>query len=134
MSKRASVRVFPAARPITVVAITVSVKGRSVVTEPERAKVRGKGALIVWTIRDSGDWEFLGNGIAFHSDKESQFINAYRFDGGKRTVVLDRNTNNPPKRFKYTVSLCRPVKGKRGAIEVIHQDPIIENEGDGRSM
>lgn len=134
MGKRASVQVFPATRPITVVPITVSVKGRSVVTEPERAKVQGKGAVIVWTLRDSRGWQFLGNGIAFHSDPESQFINAFRFDGGRRTVMLDRNTNDPPKKFKYTVSLYRKVKGKRGAIEVIHQDPIIENEGDGRSM
>lgn len=133
MSKQDSMQVGEVVQcgPVKVARIQVNVQGGVVSTNPDVLRVpEGEGCLIVWELNDcDGRWEFLGYGIAFKSDVDRQFTNPYRYKNGKTCVVLDRNSHEELQRFPYTVALV-----DSGHRQVIHQDPIIENEGDGRSM
>lgn len=98
-------------------------------TEDPVVRVKGEGVFIVWRLRKSAQaWKFLGKGVSFRRDDGKQFIHPYRFGSGTEVALLDRNTRKG--KFKYTVSLVHARNGQRR----IREDPIIENEGEGRSM
>ncbi len=98
-------------------------------TEDPVVKVKGEGVFIVWKLRGSARaWKFRGNGISVRGNGGRQFIHPYRFESGDRVALFDRNTRKGI--FKYTVSLVH----RRNAERRIREDPIIENEGEGRSM
>ncbi len=104
--------------------------GFAVKTKDQKVKVKGEGVFIVWklTKRAQAAWRFPANGISFGRKDDGQFIHPYRFDSGTEFALLDRNTRK--KSYEYTVSLVRLRNSRRRIVE----DPIIENEGDGRSM
>ncbi len=104
--------------------------GYAVKTQDQKVKVRGEGVFIVWKLKKRAQqaWRFLGNGISFGRMGHGQFIHPYRFESGTEVALLDRNTRRGS--YKYTVSLVR----HRNSRMRVREDPIIENEGDGRSM
>ena len=104
--------------------------GYAVKTQDQKVKVKGEGVFIVWKLkkRVQAAWRFHGNGISFGRKGGGQFIHPYRFESGTEVALLDRNTRKGS--YKYDVSLVRLGNPRLR----IREDPIIENEGDGRSM
>jgi hypothetical protein len=125
-------RVVDARKGSKIVTILVDVRrtGRShqVITRDQRVRVKGEGVLFIWKLgRGAEDWKFFRDGVAIQGDSGRQFINPYAFRSGDRVSLFDRNTKRG--QFRYNVSLVR--RGNPALL--IHEDPIIENEGDGRS-